>query len=200
MGDEARLEWGTPEERFARNLRERREAMGLSQAELAERMVEAGHAFHQQTIARVENGTRAVRLNEAEQFARVVNSTVADLTRQPAEAVAAHLLESRSTDTYRAHQVVVAAIKDLWNARIALEAQIEQIENPRGSLDQEALEKPLTSAKARLQMSTPEYAVEFALMEFEGKFGRQGPGRGTGLRLKELLDQVKDKQVTDGES
>lgn len=44
----------------AANMKRLRKAAGLSQAELARRMRDAGLDWHQNTVSRVENGTRAV--------------------------------------------------------------------------------------------------------------------------------------------
>lgn len=53
------------ERRFAQNVRAARESAGISQVALAERMQEYGYPWHQQTVARTENGSRPIRLGEA---------------------------------------------------------------------------------------------------------------------------------------
>lgn len=50
---------------FARNVRLRRISGGMSQTELAKRMKANGFAFHQQTVQRIEDGERPVKLDEA---------------------------------------------------------------------------------------------------------------------------------------
>ena len=65
------------DERFAANLKAARERAGLSQRQLAERMAEAGHPMPQQTINRIESGTRKVRgVGEARSLAQALGTTV----------------------------------------------------------------------------------------------------------------------------
>lgn len=53
------------EQNFATNVREYREQSGLSQEDLAQRMVERGFGFTQATVWKIEQGKRAVRIAEA---------------------------------------------------------------------------------------------------------------------------------------
>lgn len=53
------------DDNLAANLRLRREAAGLSQEELAERMTERGFGFSQATVWKIEQGKRPVKLSEA---------------------------------------------------------------------------------------------------------------------------------------
>lgn len=71
----------TADDWFAENMREWREARGISQAELAQRLTGLGHAgIHQTTIARMERGNRVVRLSEAESIAKILGATIGMLT------------------------------------------------------------------------------------------------------------------------
>lgn len=80
-GDLAMEEVGQTDERFAANLRLARERAGMSQEEVAQQMSDLGYKFHQQTITRIENGRRKVSLEEANQLAQAVGSTVDALSR-----------------------------------------------------------------------------------------------------------------------
>ncbi len=53
-----------PEDRLSRVLRELRTKRGWSQDELAERMTRLGFRMHQTQVAKIENGSRALRFNE----------------------------------------------------------------------------------------------------------------------------------------
>jgi len=53
------------EAQFVRNMAQRRKELGMTQAVLARHLSDRGLAFHQQTVQRIENGERPVRLNEA---------------------------------------------------------------------------------------------------------------------------------------
>lgn len=52
------------ERRIGRNLRRIREALELTQQDVAERLREKGHRFHQTQIAKIERGERPLRVNE----------------------------------------------------------------------------------------------------------------------------------------
>jgi transcriptional regulator with XRE-family HTH domain len=68
--------------RFAANVRARRELRGWSQRQLAEAMSALGYRnFRQQTLAEVEAGSRAVKLDEALALSRALGITVDNLIR-----------------------------------------------------------------------------------------------------------------------
>lgn len=75
------------DEKIARNVRLARERAGLSQAELAAKLTEAGVAgIHQTTIARIEGGQRVLRLAEALALARFFEYQLEDWVESPASA------------------------------------------------------------------------------------------------------------------
>lgn len=74
-------EVGQTDQRFAANLRLARERAGMSQDDLAQRMSDQGYKFHQNTITRIESGRRKVSLEEANQLAQAVGTTVDALSR-----------------------------------------------------------------------------------------------------------------------
>lgn len=61
---------------FAQNLKRSRVARGWTQTDLAREMKERGFAFHQQTIQRIEDQLRPVRLDEAYAFSEILEQTV----------------------------------------------------------------------------------------------------------------------------
>lgn len=65
------------------NLQLLRKAAGLSQADLAEHLSARGYPFAQQTVLKVEKGTRPLKLDEAAQIADVVGVTISDLFSPP---------------------------------------------------------------------------------------------------------------------
>ncbi len=68
--------------RFAANVRARRELRGLSQTDLAQAVADLGHrSFRQQTIAEIEAGNRAVKLDEALALSRALGISLDSLTR-----------------------------------------------------------------------------------------------------------------------
>lgn len=60
------------DERFGALVRQRRETMGLSQQEVSDALREAGHAVSPTAFAKVEAGTRAVKISEAVALARIL--------------------------------------------------------------------------------------------------------------------------------
>lgn len=75
------------EERFISNMKRLRTMLGLSQAELAERIVALGGNMYQQTIAKLESGQRALRMVEADVIAAALGSTVSDMLRHRSNAI-----------------------------------------------------------------------------------------------------------------
>ncbi|MEU6098413.1 helix-turn-helix transcriptional regulator [Streptomyces sp. NPDC047079] len=67
------------EDVFVLQMRRRRAALGLSQAELADRVSKLGGSLYQQTIAKIESGSRAVRLQEADLIAQALGATVSEM-------------------------------------------------------------------------------------------------------------------------
>lgn len=61
---------------FAENLKRLRVSRGLTQTDLARHMKERGFSFHQQTIQRIEDQERPVRLDEAYAFGEIVHASV----------------------------------------------------------------------------------------------------------------------------
>lgn len=59
------------EQAAAARLRELRQAAGWSQEQMARRMAEAGHPWHQQTVGRIESGRQALRLGELVDLAAI---------------------------------------------------------------------------------------------------------------------------------
>ena len=74
------------EQRFAANLRAAREAVSMSQERLAEEMAARGWPWHQQTVTRVENGRRMVRLGEAKSVAEILEMSLDQLTWPTSDA------------------------------------------------------------------------------------------------------------------
>ena len=105
---------------LAANLREGREKRGLSQEELAQRMIDLGFGFSQATIWKIEQGKRPVKFSEALALQDVLQLASWVRLDQPpeyfrwADQIAAHHFRAR-----RAYEAVKAA------ALAYLEAQHE---------------------------------------------------------------------------
>jgi transcriptional regulator with XRE-family HTH domain len=73
---------------FGQNLRQRREELGISQRDLAERMQKWGHNWHQGTVRRVEAGERPARVGELMTLAGILEVGLIDLLITEREAKA----------------------------------------------------------------------------------------------------------------
>jgi transcriptional regulator with XRE-family HTH domain len=80
--------------RVGQNLKRYRQISGLTQTELAQRMTDRGYPFVQQTMLKVENGSRPIKLEEALAFAQALHVSLELLWSQGSEletAQAEHL-------------------------------------------------------------------------------------------------------------
>lgn len=111
--DQARVPW---ESAFARSLIQRREARGLSQTQLARHATDAGLKMHQTTVARIENGSRSVNLNEALTLAKVLDANPLSMAEYVADTEApvqvADLAVERAQDVARS---VFTTTHTAWN-------------------------------------------------------------------------------------
>lgn len=90
------------EKRFVENLQAARRRLGWSQGELARRMVAEGwDTYSQMTVSRTEKGERPIRLAEARDLAKVLGTTVDEMTSD-VDATLERLVQAR--DRLRAAQ------------------------------------------------------------------------------------------------
>src|SRR3954451_2326145 len=108
------------DQNIAANLRAYREARGISQEELAQRMADRGFGFGQATVWKIESGQRPVRASE---LIALTDSLEVfpppDLTREPDATRYTIQLKAASTKAYDAYRALKEA------AAAYLEAQIE---------------------------------------------------------------------------
>lgn len=74
---------------FVRNMKARREKLGISQTDLATRMKERGFPFHQQTVQRIEQSEnpRPVRLGEALAISQILEEPLSALLQSEPDYV-----------------------------------------------------------------------------------------------------------------
>lgn len=96
---------------FVENMRRLRESSGMTQTDLAKKLRARGLPFHQQTIQRVENGDRPLRLNEAfaicEEFG-VDLDTMVSHSITDAEEVSVHIQQLSEIGTNTAYALAEA--------------------------------------------------------------------------------------------
>jgi transcriptional regulator with XRE-family HTH domain len=128
---------GSPDDADARmgaNVRSLREGKGISQAELARRMSEAGYPWHQSTVGRAEAGRQSVRASEAEALARIFGVTVDRLLwagPEAAEAAMASAAVTRLRTEWRALSLAAARLHDARSAAGRAAKRADASEYPR---------------------------------------------------------------------
>lgn len=184
------------------NIARLRKAVGMSQADVAEKMTERGVKWFAQTVQKVENGTRTLRFDEAVTLAGALGVEVWELLEHPAEV---HLeqIAHRFDD---ARQRLRDAARDyLW----AQEEAAQMIDH-LGDMGHEGAatvltETPLDAVRDILRdgAEKPEGAIAKGLPNLPGLYGltedsimtrrepeHYGPSpEGSHLRLRELLER-----------
>lgn len=99
----------TTDERFGAAVRARREAMGLTQAEVSEALRAAGQPVSVTALAKVEAGSRAVKIAEAAALARILSLHLDLLTLSEESSGALEGLLSRASGQAAAARARAAA-------------------------------------------------------------------------------------------
>lgn len=111
-------EYEAEEARFAESVKQRREAKGWNQTELAKRMVLHGWKnFTQMTISRTEKGERPIRLSEARALAEVLGATVSLMIAPPEDAGIVEELAYSAGAVRLARRHIYAALSELERAK-----------------------------------------------------------------------------------
>ena len=131
-------------ERVGSNVQRFRKAAGLSQAELAQALSQRGASFQQQTVLKVEKGSRPLKLDEAVLIADILKMPVFDLLimrNDASELVEAAIELNKANDALR-----------------RLQARREELAGELAQLDQEATlaEAAQREASARFEAAAGE--------------------------------------------
>jgi transcriptional regulator with XRE-family HTH domain len=157
------------EEAFGAALREQRQRRNWTQQDLVDRVAELGVSLHQSGIARIEAGTRPVRLHEALTLARVLAVDLQDLLpdlavlvqkdvavleamRHDAADALDHAHARRSVaeaDVHRAMQAFEAARAALQSAEMQAGRAAGEVETRRQSL----MDLDMRVREARMRLS-----------------------------------------------
>jgi transcriptional regulator with XRE-family HTH domain len=150
---------GVIDEWVAWNIRLRRENLGMSQADLAQKMAVLGWKYHPQTVHRIESGNRKVTVGEAEALARIFNTTVDSLTwpDMVTHTSAWFILFIERADA--AFEQIVAQVRELLFDREHLERALAQVERA-GIGEDEFVRERIDDARSVLDNANPEQAVE----------------------------------------
>lgn len=88
-----------------------RDARGVSQADLAEAMRKAGFPFHQQTVLKIEQGTRKITLDEAVEISRILDTPLSFLTDDTRVSSVPELLAAQAEGALRLHSELLELVK-----------------------------------------------------------------------------------------
>ncbi|WP_197287506.1 helix-turn-helix transcriptional regulator [Streptomyces apocyni] len=124
------------EAHFARRLRVIRETLGLSQADLANRITKAGMSMPQQTVARIESGKRSIRLDEAGIISDILQVTLQEMMSDPIEGLAGDevsiVLEDSVNELVELEELISANYEQLEESK----ARVRELEDERATLFQ----------------------------------------------------------------
>jgi transcriptional regulator with XRE-family HTH domain len=140
------------DEIFGMNLRKVREAANMSQAALAEAMTGRGHAWHQQTVGRVEAGHQPARWKEAVDVAKILRTTTDRFTWGTAEANETDFTYAAGTRVRYQYEEVADGIRNHLAAVAAAErllARPPATDSPRVNAAREDVAERLKEYSAR---------------------------------------------------
>lgn len=106
--------------RVGANLKAVRQRAGKTQAELAEMLTEAGYPMHQQTILKIESGSRPLRLSEATVIAEKLSVPLSLL----AEIGSMYRVRDALSQLQSIHTAVVGSIRQHVHAAFELEQAV----------------------------------------------------------------------------
>lgn len=121
-----------PEQTFARRARELREALGLSQTQLATTLALKGVKIDPTSITRLEKGARGIRLDEAVAIAGVLDQTVDEMLRPalPPDEQLRQAEQQADRDRWRAAR----AVAEMEAAQVRLERLRKNLGTDPGDL------------------------------------------------------------------
>jgi transcriptional regulator with XRE-family HTH domain len=154
------------DERAAANIRAAREALGMSQGELARQMAAHGWPYYPQTVHRVESTQRKISIGEGAALAKILRTSLDRLTWPKAEIDSVAALDSSVARVLKGHEQVTAWARELIFALNQLRGHVARAEEAgyHGS-DRVRLIAQEDAVKA-LSL-TPESAVDEALADHE---------------------------------
>lgn len=184
------------------NIARHRKAAGMSQADIAEKMTEYGVKWFAQTVQKVENGSRTLRLDEAVYVARTLGIELWQLLDPPAEAVA----EDIASDYVDARDRLQSAMSDYLRAQERLAILTDRVgdmgaepvvdiltTNPLAEIWhvlQKRTSSPLDVGGALPEPIAEAYAMTEGSLMNEHEPEAYGPSpQGSNLRLDELLER-----------
>lgn len=145
---------------FAANLRLKREALGLSQGDVAMKMQELGwEKFNQMTVSRIEQGKRRTDLSEARSLAAIVSGTIDEMVNLPAAVSAANSVFDAHLRCRAAVKGIVAALDEAQTAKNIAEYVVgQEVDDSELSRVQAMLPESVANALEAVYGKVQEYA------------------------------------------
>ena len=152
----------TPEERhFAAAVRSTREARGWSQAELLSRLRRLGiESLNQTALSRIENGTRPVRMIEAQALSRIFDKPVASMLNSDSREAQLSKIADSHAEARKAYVALKAAAEGFARATRRMEKDLEILQGVFGRMDD--LEPAVLQSYAQLVKNIEQFvAIDF---------------------------------------
>jgi transcriptional regulator with XRE-family HTH domain len=175
-----------------RNVRRLRDAQGLTQADVAERLVEQGLPFRQQTIVKIEKGQRPLRQREARAIASALDVLVDDLDAEEMVVDRAANLRRHTHDLYTSLEALKAAVGRFEEAKAHLRQTLAW------SADRQVPQHLLNDAATVLQFEAPG-VVESALAMLKAQAAVDAVEFGGGVDVVRYDAHATGEGPTDGE-
>lgn len=164
---------------FRLNVQYARKAAKVTQAELADAMKGRGFAFQQQTVQKIENGTRTVRLDEAAALAELLMVGLDDLLMPPTRNYGLTLQDRLDGAKFRLRE----AVKAYMLAQTEVARYVDEVD-PELLGDDDAAEDVLEA---------PRDVVDFAVAEQKFRAGENL--RFIAKMAEALPDQPKYREL-----
>lgn len=191
----------TTDERFGRAVRERREAIGLTQAEVSDALAAEGTSVSSTALAKAEAGTRATKVAEAVALAKVLSLHIdllglteeADdlagmLARSKAEAASASRTAAAAAAEAERHQKRAEALEILSRAR----TERAQWRGAKADLLERALGLDSATARAGLvALGMTPAVLERMEQDHQSVSGTDWRSLYSSLRLSRLLPHLQ---------
>jgi transcriptional regulator with XRE-family HTH domain len=166
---------GAIDRQVAASLRNRRERLGKSLADIAGAMVSGGwDKFYPQTISRIEHGERKVSVGEGEALARILGTTLTRLQWAEGEDAAVSYGEQAIGNLRRAASEVASAVAQLHAAQAGAEVALRSLRADSSR----APSARVTATADTLEEELDGASLENAVDEGEARWERLQDGEG----------------------
>jgi transcriptional regulator with XRE-family HTH domain len=128
---------------FAANLKALRAVREMTQADLAEKMSMRGFKWHPATVYKIENGERQIQLAEAIEVARILDTSIEDMTQEDLTQESQQLIALRSGYEVVRNSILRLAqhLNGYWSDREYFATLFDAADEARALLPPDELER-----------------------------------------------------------